>query len=74
VAGVQPLFVATRYGQPGYMKLMACTDDSIRRGADDGSEMGAYHFVFAPQRESDLQIRLQEYVPVGLEYGLVYQT
>jgi len=66
--------VTTRYGQPAYLKLMACTDDSIRRGADDGSEMGAYHFVMAPQRESDLQIRLQEYVPVGMEFGIVYQT
>ena len=74
IAAPQPYFISTRYGQPGYMKLMACTDDSIRRGADDGSEMGAYHFVFAPQRESDLQIRLQEYVPAGLEYGLIYQT
>jgi hypothetical protein len=74
VAGVFPAFVTTRYGQPGYLKLMACTDDSIRRGADDGSEMGAYHFVMAPQRESDLQIRLQEYVPVGMEFGIVYQT
>lgn len=74
VAGVWPAFVTTRYGQPGYLKLMACTDDSIRRGADDGSEMGAYHFVMAPQRETDLKIRLQEYVPVGLEFGIVYQT
>jgi hypothetical protein len=74
VAGVFPVFVTTRYGQPGYLKLMACTDDSIRRGADDGSEMGVYHFVMAPQRESDLQIRLQECVPVGMEFGIVYQT
>jgi hypothetical protein len=70
----QPLFIATRYGQPGYLKLMASTDDSIRRGADDGGEMGVYHFVFAPQRESDLKIRMQEYLPVGLEFGLIYQT
>jgi hypothetical protein len=74
VAGVWPAFVTTRYGQPGYMKLMACTDDAIRRGADDGSEMGAYHFAMAPQRESDLQIRMQEYAPVGMEFGIVYQT
>jgi hypothetical protein len=74
VAGVFPAFVTTLYGQPGYLKLMACTDNSIRRGADDGSEMGAYHFVMAPQRETDLQIRLQEYVPVGMEFGIVYQT
>ena len=74
VASVQPYFVSTSYGQPGYLKLMACTDDSIRRGADDGGEMGAYHFLLAPQRESDLQIRIQEYLPVGLEFGLIYQS
>lgn len=70
----QPLFITTRYGQPGYLKLMASTDDSIRRGGDDGGEMGVYHFVFAPQRESDLKIRMMEYLPAGLEFGIFYQT
>ena len=56
------------------MKLLASTDDAIRRGADDGGEMGAFHFLLAPQRETDLAIRLQEYLPVGLEFGLIYQT
>jgi hypothetical protein len=70
----QPLFVSLRYGDPGYAKLMACTDDSIRRGADDGGEMGAFHFVLAPLRETDLGIRLAEYVPAGLEYGIIYQN
>ena len=55
------------------MKLLAATDDVIRRGADDAGEMGAFHFVLAPQRETDLKTRLQEYIPVGLEYGLIYQ-
>jgi hypothetical protein len=50
------------------------TDDSIRRGADDDGEMGAFHFVLAPQREDDLKARLQEYIPVSLEFGLFYQT
>jgi hypothetical protein len=74
MAAPQPLFVTTRFGQPGYLKLMASTDDSIRRGADDGGEMGVYHSLFAPQRESDLKIRMQEYLPVGLEFGLIYQN
>jgi hypothetical protein len=74
LASPQPLFFATRYGAPAYLKLLVSTDDSIRRGADDGGEMGAYHAVLAPQRESDLQIRLREYMPVGLEFGLIYQS
>jgi len=74
VAAPQPLFISLRYGHPGYLKLLAGTDDAIRRGADDGGEMGAFHFVLAPQRESDLATRLQEYVPVGLATGLIYET
>jgi len=71
-----PLFASLRYGDsdPGYGKLLASTDDKIRRGADDGGEMGAFHFVLAPQREDDLRVRMQEYLPAGLEFGIFYQT
>ncbi len=69
-----PLFESLRYGDPGYAKLLAQTSDSIRRGADDGAEMGSFHFVLAPQRETDLRVRLQEYMPVGLEFGIFYET
>jgi len=69
-----PLFESLRYGDPGYAKLLAQTDDSIRRGADDGGEMGGFHFVLAPHRETDLRVRLREYMPVGLEFGIFYET
>jgi len=74
LASPQPYFLSLRYGHPAYMKLFACTDDSIRRGASDGGEMGAFHLVLAPQREADLRIRLLEYLPVGLNFGLIYQN
>jgi hypothetical protein len=74
IAGPQPIFFAFRYGQPGYLKLLTSTPDLVRRGADDGGEMGAYHFVLAPQRETDLRVRMQEYIPVGLEFGFIYQN
>jgi hypothetical protein len=69
-----PLFVSLRYGDPGYGKLYPSTTDAVRRGADDGGEMGAFHFVLAPLRETDLRTRMQEYIPVGLEYGIFYET
>ena len=74
LASVQPVFATTQYGQGAYCKMWACTDDSIRRGADDGGEMGAFHSVLAPLRESDLKIRLQEYLPVGLSAGFIYNS
>jgi hypothetical protein len=74
IAAPQPILFATRYGRPGYMKLLSATPDSIRRGADDGGEMGAFHFVLGPLRETDLRVRMQEYLPVGLEFGIIYQN
>jgi hypothetical protein len=70
----QPLFYSLRYGDPGYAKLLPCTDNAIRQGADDSGEMGAFHFGLAPQRETDLRVRLQEYIPAGLEFGIFYET
>jgi hypothetical protein len=70
----QPMFYSMRYGDPHYAKLWPSTDDSIRRGADDGGEMGAFHFVLVPLRETDLLVRIQEYIPVGLEFGIFYQN
>jgi hypothetical protein len=70
----QPLFSSLRYGDPAYAKLSPSTDDEIRRGADDGGEMGAFHFVLAPLRETDLSVRMQEFLPVGLEFGIFYET
>jgi len=74
IAGPQPIFFAFRYGRPGYLKLLTSTPDVVRRGADDGGEMGAFHFVLGPLRETDLRVRMQEYMPVGLEFGILYQN
>lgn len=69
-----PLFYSLRYGHPAYCKLNPCTPDTVRRGADDGGEMGAFHFVQAPMLETDLRVRMQEYLPAGLEFGIFYET
>ncbi len=70
----QPLFFSLRYGHPGYCKLLATTSDRIRRGADDGGEIGVFHYLLAPMRETDLRIRMQEYLPVEMEFGLIHQN
>jgi hypothetical protein len=69
-----PMFYSLQYGNPAYAKLLPTTDRSIRQGADDGGEMGAYHSLLAPQREADLLTRLAEYIPVGLQYGIYYEN
>ena len=73
-ARLRPAFTTLRYGQPGYGQLGSYCPNEIRTGAEDESEMGAFHDVFAPQRESNLKIRLQEYLRFGLEAGIFYST
>jgi hypothetical protein len=67
-------FTSMRFGDPGYGQLTLTTATEIRTGADDDSEMGAFHFLHQPQREADLRVRLQEYLRFGLEAGIFYST
>ena len=64
-----PHFTSLRYGDPGYGQLRRVTDKSIRDGADDEGEMGVLHALFQPQRETNLRIRLDEYLRFGLHAG-----
>jgi len=69
-----PSFKAHNYGSPFYAQLHLGCPEQIRTGAEDGSEMGAFSNLKQPQRESNLKIRLQEYLPFGLEAGITYVT
>jgi hypothetical protein len=69
-----PHFTSLRYGDPGYCQLRSATDPSIREGAHDGGEMGVLHALFQPQRETNLRVRLDEYLRFGLHAGLFYAT
>ncbi len=68
----RPHFTSLRYGDPGYCQLQQATSDRIRRGAHDESEMGVLHGLYQPQRETNLHVRLEEYLRFGLEAGLIY--
>jgi len=71
---LEPAFTSVHYGHPAYCQLSHYCPDQIRTGAEDGSEMGAFCTLRNPQREANLRIRLQEYLPVGLTPGLIYVT
>lgn len=70
----QPRFTSTQFGLPGYCQLSAACPESIRRGADDESEIGVFHDLYQPQRESDLRTRLEEYLRFGMEAGIFYAS
>jgi hypothetical protein len=69
-----PMLVTTLYGQPAYAQLDLACPPEIRTGAEDGSEIGAFCHLKQPQRASNLQLRLAEYLPFGLEAAIVYVT
>jgi hypothetical protein len=69
-----PQFTSQRYGDPGYLQLRPGTHPAIRSGASDENEMGVTHQLHEPQRETNVKLRLDEYLRYGLEAGLFYAT
>jgi hypothetical protein len=70
----RPFHTSLRYGDAGYMQLRRSTHPAVRTGASDESEMGVTHELFQPQRETNLRVRLDEYLRYGLEAGFFYAT
>jgi hypothetical protein len=70
----QPVFTSSRFGDPGYGQLSRRTPVAIREGAEDGSEMGVFREQQHPQRETNLRVRLDEYLRFGLEAAVVFAT
>ena len=73
-ACLRPQFVSSRYGHPAYAQLALPCPAAIWQGANDGAEVGAFHHLRQPQRESDLRTRLDEYLRFGLEAGIFHAT
>ena len=71
---VRPRFNSVRYGTPAYCQLSDHCAPEIRRGADDESEMGVFHDLYQPQREANLQARLDDFVPAGTEAGIIHSS
>jgi hypothetical protein len=71
---LRPEFSSRRYSQPGYAQLSLTCPNEIRKGAENGSEMGVFHHLMQPQREANLQASLDDYLRFGLEAGIFYVT
>jgi len=66
-----PVFVADVFGEAGCGVLHPATPRTIRFGAEDGGEMGAYHELRYTLREQAVLDKLSGYLPVGIEPVLV---
>jgi hypothetical protein len=69
---LKPQFTDERYGRPAYAQLGTDGAPEIARGADDESEMGAWHDLFQPLRAANLRARLAQSTPAGMHVGLLF--
>jgi hypothetical protein len=71
---LRPRFTSRRYPAPGYAQLAAEAADELRTAAENESAVGAFNRLREAQRIANLRIRLDEYLPAGLEAGLIFET
>ncbi len=60
-------FFADKFGDPSCGVIHPATDVAIRHGAEDGTEMGAYHFQQLSLRFEAVKDKLKDYLPIGFE-------
>ena len=68
------MLVSRRFGDPGYARLALDCAPEIVRGADDESELGAFHDLFQPQRLAALTARLTASTPARTDIGVLLQN
>lgn len=73
-AWLLPAFTSRVPGQPGYLQLMDACPSQVRTGAESEAEMGVFYALFNPARDSNLLHRLNEYLRIGLEAGVIHAT
>lgn len=66
----RPRFVTLDPTDPAHARLAEHCDRSLTRGAEDGSEMGAFHDAQLGPRRDGLRQRLIEYAPADLITGV----
>lgn len=69
-AALSPQFITRRYGDPAYMLLSGLVPLAIWQGADNGSQIGAYHQTQETEAVRNVQLRAPEYLPFDLESGI----
>ncbi len=69
-----PTFTSEDYGDFAYAQLSRTCAIEITTGGDNGAEMGAFDFLLQPQRLTNLQTGLDEYLRFGLEAGIILVT
>jgi hypothetical protein len=68
------LFSSEIFAEPSYAQLALAADFHIRERGPDDDQMGAFGFLLESHRWRNLQIRIREFMPVGVRPLLVPVT
>jgi hypothetical protein len=68
--GPMPAFRSQRYADPGYFQLAPSVPDSIRRGAEDGGEMGAGNLNADMVRHDNITRSIHDFLRFGHSAGI----
>lgn len=60
------LFTSRRFGDPGFGQLSSAAPAALQRGAENGSEIGAFSRLLNPIKLDGLKTKTEEYMPFGL--------
>ncbi len=60
------VFSSIRFNDPGYGQLARETDRRVRELGPGDDAMGAFGFLFEAHKWTNLQVRLREFMPVGV--------
>jgi hypothetical protein len=59
------LFTTTAFPLPGYCQLLSGIDPAIFRGAENGSQMGAFSSLLEPIKFDSIRTKVAEFLPIG---------
>ncbi len=74
LARVVPQFASSAFGEDAFGQLALVCPPEISRGADGGAEIGVGFRAGDPFRLANLADALDEYLPFGLEAGVIFVT
>jgi len=60
------VFTSERFNDPGYAQLARESDRRVRELGPDDDAMGAFGFLLEAHKWTNLQVRLREFMPVGV--------
>ncbi len=66
-----PVFYRLGFGAAGAGVLHPASPASLRAGAEDGGELGAYHHLHLSLRWDAVHDKLAEFLPLGMEAALI---